>query len=530
MKHQHSRKLTSHKMCCLPIVVLLFVSCQNEISSTGVSDSPIRKASVADPAIYNSMNFGMPFTEPNEILDLVSLDEENIVDYRMARYLATVELLAGANALMGKDINEPWCLTPYPKVVYNYDNTPKYYEFGYVTLYEGLVATVVTYAQKEIDGIIAYLFGSPLSQENADMDYFVGAQYPQRYYGDGYPEKYYDPEDGELIDIDFDLSETGTDEYLRYVMSTEMEQEDLNGMLEDLEEHSEDIDFEERYAQARSEYWWDVSDFFDQYSMFMYNMDEIDFIYLGDYDDYHPQRDSTLPSYYIDKLIKTLDYTTGYCNTYTLPEYSDPQLLVTRWRGYCGPSACAWVYRGKYDTYNNHHLPVFGDIPAYNNYFKNDITGLYAYYEIGSVEVKGMRKEEARDEYIRRSYLADYGLAACFYEETVPLYWKEWTFPLYHAGMNRGFAKATNDEYKVVLTCDPYEWITLNNEPVIIEVDCDHYIVAFGTGVTKKKNGRVKDKYFAIVDNGSFTKEHGYHPYMRKHNGWNLHYGLARKN
>lgn len=530
MKHQHSRKMTSHKMCCLPIVVLLFVSCQNEISSIGVNEPPIRKASVANTDLYNSMNFGMPFTDPSELLDLVSMDEENIVDYRMAYYLATVELLAGANALMGKNIYDSWCLTPYPKVVYNYDHTPKYYEFGYVIPDEGVVATVVTYAQKEIDGIIAYLFSAPLSQENAEMDYFVGARYPQRYYGYGNPEKYYDPENGELIDIDFELSETGTAEYLREVMFSEMEQEDLDGILADLEEQGEDNDYEERYAQARNDYWGEVSDFFDQYRMFMYNMENFDFQHFGDYDDYRPKRDSTLPSYYIDRLIKMLNYAVGYYNTYTLPEYSDPRLLATRWTGYCGPSACAWVYRGKYDTYNNQYLPVFGDLPAYNSYFKNDTTGLYAYYNIGSVVVTGLRKEDARDRYIMRSHNADHGLTACFYEESVPLYWKKWTFPLYHGGLNRGFSKATNDEYKVELTCDPYEWITLNNEPVIIEVDCNHYIVAFGTGVTKKTNGQVKDKYFAIVDNGAFTQEYGYHPYMRKHNGWNLHYGLLRKN
>lgn len=112
----------------------------------------------------------------------------------------------------------------------------------------------------------------------------------------------------------------------------------------------------------------------------------------------------------------------------------------------------------------------------------------------------------------------------------MPFWWDgEWTFPLYHGGLNRGFAVATNDEYKVVFNCKPYDWITLNNEPVLIAVNCDHYLVAFGTGVTKKKNGRVKDKYFAVVDNGTTTREYGYHPYMRKYNFWNLHYGLSLK-
>ena len=42
-----------------------------------------------------------------------------------------------------------------------------------------------------------------------------------------------------------------------------------------------------------------------------------------------------------------------------------------------------------------------------------------------------------------------------------------------------------------------------------------HMLVAFGYGVTKKRNGNVKDKYFAVTDNGATTGL-SYKPYMRK--------------
>ena len=201
-------------------------------------------------------------------------------------------------------------------------------------------------------------------------------------------------------------------------------------------------------------------------------------------------------------------------------------MQVTRWTGYCGPSACAWVYRGKYDSYNDEYLPIFED--ASKEYFEYGYTGTYAYYDIGSVDVIGLDRGTAREMYIQRSYEADYGLSACFYDESVPLWYDgEWTFPLYHGGLNRGFDRATDGEYKVKFTCKPYEWIHDKEQPVIIGVDCSHYIVAFGTGTTHKKNGKIKDKYFSIVDNGHFTGDFGYHPCMRRHNGWNLHYGIT---
>lgn len=119
-----------------------------------------------------------------------------------------------------------------------------------------------------------------------------------------------------------------------------------------------------------------------------------------------------------------------------------------------------------------------------------------------------------------------HNLAACFYNETVPFQWGEWQFPLYHGELNRGFDAATNGQYKVKLTCKPYDWITLNDQPIIIAINCSHYIVAFGYGVTKKRDGSVKDKYFLVTDNG-YTTSPSCHPYMRKKNFWNLHYGLT---
>lgn len=149
----------------------------------------------------------------------------------------------------------------------------------------------------------------------------------------------------------------------------------------------------------------------------------------------------------------------------------------------------------------------------------------FAYYYYYNSQL-GNGLSDAQEEFNNISAIADNGLGACFYQETVPFWWGDWKFPLYHAGLNRGFNTATNGQYQVKLTAEPFEWISLNHEPIIIEINCNHYIVAFGYGVTHDINGYVKDKYFKVVDNGSTTSSNYYRPYMRRENWWNLHYGL----
>lgn len=518
----------------LPVLLLLLcvvvTSCQNEtIQDERKQPRKVPNASIGSGRL---INFGMPFTEPEE-LELLAENAENVIDYRVARYLATVELLAGANFSLAGDPNVEWCLTPYPKVVYNYDRTPKYYEFGYATPYDGIISTVVTYAQKETSSVIAYLFSVPLSQEYGDYDYFVGKAYPARYYGAEIPEYYYDPLVHELRSIDFEPYGKGTEEEAQKFMFDDMEYDDYCGMESDLDEEGISIDaYQDEYRQQIYDYWQQVENFFSDYSEALYlsNDELINFHNATDYQYYidgvYEIEDES--AYYIDKLIAELDYMLGYFDSYVLPEYSDPRLQATFWSGYCGPSACAWVYRGKYRSFNYNYIPILFDPQV--NYFWNVCHDnfLYAYYDY-NVDVFGLGKEAARNKYIARSDSADYGLAACFYRESVPVWWGEWQFPLYHGGLNRGFDSATDGQYKVKFTCKPYDWIISREEPVIIGVNCDHYLVAFGTGATRKKNGKIDDKFFAIVDNGYTTDIYNYHPYMRKHNGWNLHYGLTLK-
>ena len=160
--------------------------------------------------------------------------------------------------------------------------------------------------------------------------------------------------------------------------------------------------------------------------------------------------------------------------------------------------------------------------------YEEDTVHNYAiYHYYGPNNADSISYHTALYNFTTRSNEADHGLAACFYNEVVPFIWGgKWQFPLYHGGLNRGFRTATDNEYHVKFTCKPLDVILQEAQPVIIAIDCNHYIAAFGYGATLDNNGNIKDKYFMITDNGKLT-DPSYHPLMRKVDFWNLHYGLT---
>lgn len=472
---------------------------------------------------------GMCYTSPTELSALYSANTSNVIHFNVARIIASAELMAGAISIYG--CNEPWQLTQLPKVVYNYDNSPKYYEFGLI-IDGNLSGTITTFAQKEIAGVIAYAL--PLLDYSCDsVDYYIG-NYPNRYYGTGgicY-----------LKNCDEPLSETelyefaATDEEERENMFLMMDQDDINGILDDCNEEGSDIDLTDEIAE-RDAYWETIDNYiaehpdildFDNLSVTSLSTEAFAAHISGGY---FLADDETM----IADIIEELDYAVGYCNTFTLQQYSNPRLQATHWSGFCGPAACAWVYRGKYDSYNNHYLPICGDGNHYNNdayfydYYTGEMNNSYAWYNISWVDnSESLGMTTALYNYGIRSYDADYGLTACFYNETFPFVWdNEWQFPLFHGGLNRGFNTATNGVYKVKLTCNPLKALAQDHQPMIIAINCNHYIVAFGYGSTLDNSGNPKDLYLMVTDNGLTTSATGYHPYMRKKNFWNLHYKLA---
>ena len=111
-------------------------------------------------------------------------------------------------------------------------------------------------------------------------------------------------------------------------------------------------------------------------------------------------------------------------------------------------------------TYN---LPKFSDGPN------------FAYYNFDITLPNGTKNPI--DSFIKISNIADYGLSSCFYQQTIPTKGcKNYYFPLYDNGIKRGIEKATNKNYSSRFTVVPEKEIN-NNNPLMIVVHCDHYLL-----------------------------------------------------
>lgn len=471
----------------------------------------------------------MPYTSHSELYSLYAADPQHVIHYNVARLLASTELVAGANNALNVNPDTAWYLTQFPKVIYNYDNTPKYYEFGYVVGRQ-IVATVTTYAQREVDGVIAYLFPEPLSYPSMTLDYYVG-NYPNRYMGSG-GVCYLNSSEGYLSNTDFSMYGSTGEEDLHNMLSM-MKTEDINAINSDmLEEGSTN------YNEDKEEiinYWDEVDKFLESHSELLSEKepdpkDDLEaYLRRHPYQEEYDTKDNGTDQDIVGALLKVFDYLVGNFVTHELAEYSNPNLHNTRWQGFCGPSVCAWIYRGKYNSYKGHYLPLHGyQGPSAPQYFVS--LSDHAYYQYNDISApSNIGSHTALYYYTTRSNDADYGLCSCFYNEAVPfIYRQEWQFPLYHGGLNRGFDVATDGKYQVQFTCSPYEYMINNQEPIIIAINCDHYIAAFASMATLKKNNKVKDVYFVITDNGTVIGSNGYRPMFRRKNGWNLHYGMKR--
>lgn len=329
----------------MAIILLLIISACDRTSQEPKNES-INQVRIATSLIAQ--------TSKQELDSLYASDTVNVIDYRVARYVASAELLAGANITLDVDPYTPWHLTPYPKVVYSYDNRPKYYEFGYVIGNE-VVATVTTYAMKEADAVIAYLFSTPLDYGCPDLDFYVG-NYPERYYGmNGIC--YLKNCTEELDSIPSACSGADADIFDRLIDI--IPPEDKDSMISQVGGAA--LDQSDIINQGREDFWSAIEKFIDLYLRNILDMDYTNVKDINLTDIMGGQSDDDSEATLIAELTTYLDYAVGYCDQYTIPEYDDPKLQVTHWEGYCGPAACAWIYRGLSNSYNGVYLPVYGD-------------------------------------------------------------------------------------------------------------------------------------------------------------------------
>lgn len=400
-------------------VLVLICSCKNNIDldeTMCLSGSKIPVVQIAQ-------------TSQAELDSLYQSDTINVIDYRIARFLASAELLSGANIALGVDPYEPWHLTSFPKVVYNYDNSPKYYEFGYL-INNDVVATITTYARKEAAGVVAFLFSTPLNYDCPDLDFYVG-NYPARYYGQN--GVCYLKNCDEELGFAPSSDNSGKDSDIFFDFYKDIPDDDKQAMSDDIK--GESIDPSEWIEKETREFWNLVDGFVANHlQSILYGEITPGDICLGKILNGESSGDSDADL--ITDLTDYLDYAVGYCDTFTLPNYNDPRLQLTRWKGWCGPAACAWVYRGldtAYHKYNGRHLPVLGESNS-NQFFGVSISPMFAYYKTDTV-MTGWTKSNILNWYKCRSLDADSGLIWEFYKYTSPISWGEWHFPLFDCGM-----------------------------------------------------------------------------------------------
>ncbi len=462
---------------------------------------------------------------------------ERVIHYRIARCLIYAESMGEAGKLFGignlfSSASESTYVTELPRVIMGFDGYPKYYEFALEQ--DGMVngTIVVAASYNQFSAGIEYVFPYVINREYdayPDMDIYAD-EYPDFYYGEfsqtgGRPKQVYNM-----------YGDCMTEQLWTYT-----EEEKMDEMMEAMPD-SDRICIE----QFNSEHIRAVQEEMEYAKELCLHLKGYGF----DDDFYNDEYVSQVERKKYDERIAQIMYNAmriGFngLEKKVLSEYENNYLRLTHWDGYCGPSALAFVYRGKYDHYPisepSNYINILGD--GRSKHFVDNISMNvpYAYYQI-NLNTCGLGFEEALNIYVERSREMDYGLSECFYRECIESWLPNkkkstgcvfaWQFPLYHGGLNRGLRTATDGNYGIEFTVRPYKWINDNSEPVIIGVGCDHYLVAIATGAVRKWWG--EKKYFLVVDNGYTTGDDGktykYFPYWKKYNAFDLHYGVKRLN
>lgn len=418
---------------------------------------------------------------------------ENVIDYKTARFLAYLELENGASQFI--NLPDAYELAAIPRVVYDYNSCPKYYEFD-ILANNTIVATVTTHAQKEDNTVIAYMFEKPINTSKTGFDAFMG-QYPNVYHG----------KKGLLNSTPTNLQKsvsyittntTEEDVWAPYEdLLSKMNKEDYKLTLADIEMMKNSPEIYNNDTAEVNAFWRSIKSLSKE---------------LQVYEDAEICR--ALVCTPTNSLIKSdgikpnpgdLYQGNPVTEYHIIPQFNNERLKNTRWSGKCGPSIVSWTYRGLYANYphnSNQYIPIHGDksTGTFHNYTSRA--------EYGNYET---------------AIQADHGVYKNVDQRTGP------SGELYHLGLSNAVKDLTGGTYKLVTTAYSHKNIK-NNEPVFVMVVMDgnpHYFLAFGYGYTKK--GTKKTEYIYIHDNGAMTENNTAKPYYSYWHKETSNYGLRYK-
>ena len=502
--------------------VRFIISCLFVSFIASCSREPIPTPSIDEAPASISLN-DTPFATQAQ-LDTWQGDP-NIVYYRTARMLAMIELEYSSH-----DVSER------PVILYDFDSTPRYYEF-IVTGEDGApLSTICTYARKEQPAVVAFIL--PYIREyNTIGTKFSGTQtfvlnYPgQLYYGlttrsGEAPVSLFHPDgrlEPEIPPVQHQLDPMEQMERLGDDYFHAMGIEDLTTQKAAIA----DALHAEREAAAA---------FWEQVALI----------------------EQELIAQEKKGWIQT-KATTTRMDEFVLPQYDTEQMQKTRWSGGCGPSALANMYRGLYDSYKGVYLPLWGDpdfldsgAPA-----RMIIEGRAVYFYKDFEDDDNNGKVNVLDpEWVKaRSALSDNGLYAdiCdfwwYYASSGIPFFPDWgtAFPI---NLTCSLERISNNEYTLSVLPTLFSHHHIRSEKLsvlLLSSTFTHFLHAYGTRqqywkweTVFKLFGKevriglpevVTHRWFKINDSGTDMLDHDMLPFWMDDCITNsiLHFGVYKK-
>ncbi len=499
----------------IAFVAFTSVSCTTD--NLGISDSSITVKS-------STLTSNIPFADDNTLSE-ISKTKSN-VSYQIARKLAVVEMETSIKQQMnwqGAKLSEK------PVVIYDGKSKPKYYEFIVKNESGKEIGTVTTCIKKEADAVIThvlpYVRDYSSFTSKGDNYKMISGGYPSRILvgmlgksGDE-PSAIVDPSTSTTVSSVLTEDAQGSIDAINN-MSTEQK---LNVGIHNADSLITAIKENDAVKQEYAKAYWMVMDTLA--SSISLTTDE--------------------------EIVSTINESKGggtwtSYDEYIIPSLNNTNLKNTRWSGWCGPSALAWIYRGLYSSsYKGTYLPLAGE-SGFSKGTYRQLSGSKGYYylnQAGDVDNDGRINSLDPDWINPQSSNADGGLYAALASAGGMYLWPAITGdqngPVLPFGLSVALLWVTDAKYFVgsafflpAITEVAHRHIRIYNLPVICWVDFfSHYVVAFGSKyqnwnwdfyfkifgrkITITSGSIRTNKWLYVTDNGYETSKNGNEPFWR---------------
>lgn len=487
----------------MPVCAIALCVCALIMSACSKTADPILSQLRPEVPVPVQMHH-IPFASQAE-LDVWQGDP-NVVYYRTARMLAMLELEYGSSAFSER-----------PVVLYDFDATPRYYEFV-ITDGDGKpYATVCTYARKDQPAVLAFML--PYIRDYAPQVKSMGLQT----YALRYPTQLY-----------YGLPTRSGSTPVLLMNDNHWERPEVPPVQHQLD-HMAQIDA----------------------------MDADYFAALG-IDDFPAQRAAIAEALQAEQQAANMYWelvalieddlialekkgwvqtkaTTVRVDEFVLEQYDTEAMQKTRWTGGCGPSALANMYRGLYDSYKGMYLPIYGD----ENFMEEGVDGrfywddraVYFYKDMNDDDGDGIANIVDRKWIEARSALTDNGL----YADICDNWWHYFAYriplvPTWGAALpinlTHSLERVSNNEYTISILpiCFSHHHIrTRKLSVILLNSGFSHYLHAYGSrerywkwDTIFKLFGKevrmgtpeiVTHRWFKINDSGTDMEKHNMLPF-----------------